>query len=91
MKRAAHSGVARAGCRARPQSITELTRHSSLTRQAITKHLRVLERAGMVRCVRAGRESRFELDVRPLSEIEEYVQRVSREEGHGAGAVEGVC
>jgi DNA-binding transcriptional ArsR family regulator len=60
-------------------SITELTRLSRLTRQAITKHLRVLERAGMVRCVRAGRESRFELDPRPLSEIEEYVQRVSRE------------
>lgn len=60
-------------------SITELTRISRLTRQAITKHLRVLERAGMVRCVRAGRESRFELDPRPLSEIEEYVQRVSRE------------
>lgn len=60
-------------------SITELTQHSRLTRQAITKHLSVLERAGMVRCVRAGRESRFELDPRPLSEIEEYVQRVSRE------------
>jgi len=60
-------------------SITELTRHSRLTRQAITKHLRVLERAGMVRCARAGRESRFELDPRPLSEIEAYVQRLSRE------------
>jgi DNA-binding transcriptional ArsR family regulator len=61
------------------QSITELTRQSRLTRQAITKHLRVLERAGMVRCVRAGRESRFELDPRPLSEIVEYLERVSRE------------
>jgi len=60
-------------------SITDLTRHSRLTRQAITKHLRVLERAGIVRCVRAGRESRFELDPRPLSEIEEYIQRLSRE------------
>ncbi|MGB6726039.1 MAG: metalloregulator ArsR/SmtB family transcription factor [Terracidiphilus sp.] len=60
-------------------SITELTRHSRLTRQAITKHLRVLERAGMVRCVHAGRESRFELDPRPFSEIEAYIQRVSRE------------
>jgi DNA-binding transcriptional ArsR family regulator len=62
-----------------PASITELTLHSRLTRQAITKHLRVLERAGMVRCVRAGRESRFELDPLPLNEIEEYVQRISRE------------
>lgn len=60
-------------------SITELTLQSRLTRQAITKHLRVLERAGMVRCKREGRESRFELDPRPLGEIEEYLQRVSRE------------
>jgi DNA-binding transcriptional ArsR family regulator len=60
-------------------SITELTRHSRLTRQAITKHLRVLERAGMVRCARAGRESLFELDPRPLVDIEEYVRSVSRE------------
>jgi DNA-binding transcriptional ArsR family regulator len=60
-------------------SITELTRHSRLTRQAITKHLRVLERAGIARCVRAGRESRFELDPRPLGEIEEYIRSVSRD------------
>jgi len=60
-------------------SITNLTRYSRLTRQAITKHLRVLERAGMVRCVRAGRESRFELDPQPLVDIEEYVRGVSRE------------
>lgn len=61
------------------ESITELTRHSRLTRQAITKHLRVLERAGMVRCIRAGRESRFALDPQPLGTIDEYVRRVSRE------------
>src|ERR1700722_7529381 len=42
-----------------PRSIAELTAGSKLTRQAITKHLRVLEGAGMVRCARAGRESRF--------------------------------
>ncbi len=33
----------------------------------------------MVRCMRTGWESRFELDPRPLSEIGEYIQRVSRE------------
>jgi DNA-binding transcriptional ArsR family regulator len=60
-------------------SITELTRRSRLTRQAIAKHLRVLERAGIVRSARAGRESRFELDPRPLADIEEYVRGVSRE------------
>jgi DNA-binding transcriptional ArsR family regulator len=64
--------------RGRPESIAHLTRGSRLTRQAITKHLRVLERAGLVRCMRAGRESRFELDRRPFKEMEEYLEFVAR-------------
>src|ERR1700745_739374 len=44
-----------------PRSIAELTAGSKLTRQAITKHLRVLEPAGVGRCGRAGRERRFAL------------------------------
>ena len=64
--------------RGQPQSIVRLTRGSRLTRQAITKHLRVLKRAGLVRCVRAGRESRFELDPRPFKDMEEYLSLVAR-------------
>lgn len=60
-----------------PRSISELTKTSKVTRQAITKHLRVLEGAGIVRCARAGRESRFELDPAPLTELREYLERVS--------------
>ena len=60
-----------------PRSIAELTAGSKLTRQAITKHLRVLERAGMVRCQRAGRESRFAFDPRPVEEMREYLEMVS--------------
>ncbi len=41
----------------RPASISQLTEGSKLTRQAITKHLRVLERARIVHGVRAGGES----------------------------------
>src|ERR1700679_1995662 len=48
-----------------------------LTRQAITKHLRVLERARIVHGVRAGRESLFELDPKPIVDIKEYVEMVS--------------
>jgi DNA-binding transcriptional ArsR family regulator len=55
------------------------TAGSKLTRQAITKHLRVLERAGMVRCERAGRESRFALDPRPMEEMRSYLETVSAE------------
>jgi len=58
-------------------SISQLTEGSKLTRQAVTKHLRILERAGMVRCRRAGRESLFELDPKPIEELREYLEYVS--------------
>lgn len=59
-------------------SISRLTEGSQLTRQSITKHLRVLEKAGMVRCAHRGRESRFELNPRPIVEMREYLERVSK-------------
>lgn len=62
-----------------PYSISQLTRGSRLTRQAITKHLRVLESAGIVRGVHAGRESRFEFDPRPIEEMKDYLDSVSRQ------------
>ena len=62
-----------------PRSIAELTAGSKLTRQAITKHLRVLERAGMVRCRREGRESQFVFDPRPVEEMRSYLDSVSAE------------
>ena len=49
-----------------PRSISQLTEGSKLSRQAITKHLRVLEEVGMVRSCRTGRESRFAFDPQPL-------------------------
>jgi DNA-binding transcriptional ArsR family regulator len=63
----------------RPHSISQLTQGSKLTRQAITKHLRVLQRAGMVRCDRQGRESRFEFDARPIEDIRQYLDLVSQQ------------
>lgn len=61
----------------RPRSISELSKDSRLTRQAITKHLRVLESAGVVHSERSGRESRFELDPRPIAELRDYLDAVS--------------
>src|SRR5438105_15514393 len=60
-----------------PRSIAQLTGGSRMTRQAITKHLRVLECAGIVHSVRSGRESRFQFDPRPLNDLQEYLGRVS--------------
>lgn len=61
-----------------PASIARLATGSRLTRQAITKHLRVLERAGIVRNLHVGRESLFAFDPRPLNELHDYLDRMSR-------------
>jgi DNA-binding transcriptional ArsR family regulator len=66
-------------CRGKAHSISQLTEGSRLTRQAITKHLHVLENAGIVRCTRAGRESHFELDPKPIADIREYLDLVSEQ------------
>jgi DNA-binding transcriptional ArsR family regulator len=66
-------------CHGQPHSISRLTKGSGLTRQAITKHLRVLEKVGMVRGVRMGRESLFAFDPEPIAEIREYLDLVSEQ------------
>ena len=60
-----------------PQSISRLAEGSTLTRQAITKHLRVLESAGVVHSVRVGRESLFAFRPEPLEDLRFYLERVS--------------
>ena len=55
---------------------------SPLTRQAITKHLRVLEGARLVGSVRVGRESLYALRPEPLKEIQSYLERVSEQWDH---------
>jgi DNA-binding transcriptional ArsR family regulator len=62
-----------------PRSIAQLTEGSRMTRQAITKHLRVLQRARIVRNVRTGRENRFEFVPEPLDEVRKYLERVSEQ------------
>lgn len=68
--------------RGKPRSISHLTRGSKLTRQAITKHLRVLEGAGVVRSVRSGRESLFEFHPEPMDELKKYLDLVSEQWDH---------
>jgi DNA-binding transcriptional ArsR family regulator len=58
-------------------SIAELTAGTRLTRQAVTKHLRVLERSRVVRCRRTGRESRFAFNPQPLESVRHYLDRIS--------------
>jgi DNA-binding transcriptional ArsR family regulator len=65
-----------------PRSIAQLTAGSRVTRQAITKHLRVLESAKILRSVRTGRENLFQFDPQPLDEAKAYLDQVSRQWDH---------
>lgn len=58
-------------------SITELTNGLDLTRQAVTKHLQVLQHAGIVRRRRSGRESRFTMRPGQLVHAQDYLTRIS--------------
>lgn len=60
-------------------SISQLTAGTKLTRQAITKHLRVLETVGMVHGVRRGRESLFQFNPEPVEELKRYLEFVSEQ------------
>jgi DNA-binding transcriptional ArsR family regulator len=66
-------------CNGVPQSISRLTAGTNLSRQAVTKHLRVLANAGVVRSVRIGRESLFELEPQPIEEVREYLDQISKQ------------
>lgn len=60
-----------------PHSISQLTQGTKLTRQAVTKHLRVLENVGIVHSIRSGRESLFKYNPKPIDELKEYLELVS--------------
>jgi len=59
------------------RSIAQLSEGHPVTRQAITKHLRVLEDARLVRQERAGRERLYALDPAPIEELRRYIDWVS--------------
>ena len=46
---------------------TSLSEHLPVTRQAVTKHLMVLDRVGLVHGTTAGREKQFRVDERQLA------------------------
>jgi DNA-binding transcriptional ArsR family regulator len=59
------------------RSIAKLASDTKLTRQAVTKHLRVLEEAGLVGSVRVGRESRFAYRPDAVEEARSFLRTIS--------------
>lgn len=66
-------------CDGRARSIAQLTGGLGLTRQGVTKHLRVLKQAGIVSASRVGRESQFTYEPEPIEQIRSYLDTVSEQ------------
>lgn len=64
-------------CRSGPLSTASLTAGTEVTRQAVTKHLRALQGAGLVRSERAGRDRIWQLKPQRLAELRAYVEAIS--------------
>ena len=61
------------------RSIQDLSSGSPISRQALTKHLRVLENARLVRSARFGREVRFKLEQEELERAQAFLATVARQ------------
>ena len=61
-----------------PLPLKELASGLPMSRQAVTKHLAALEKAGLVNVRRAGRERLHELQPEPLRAVEEWLAPYAR-------------
>lgn len=66
-------------CAEGPMSIARLTRGMDVTRQAVTKHLHVLEAAGLARARREGRDQVWAIDSRGLDDARHWLDRIERQ------------
>ena len=64
-------------CEEGPSSIAQLTSGSDVSRQAVSKHLRVMAEAGLLRVTRQGRESVWELEPRRLESARRCLDEIS--------------
>lgn len=64
-------------CREGPLSITRLAAGTTLSRQAVTKHLKVLSGAGIARGGRSGREQLWQIEARRLAEVRRLLAQIS--------------
>jgi DNA-binding transcriptional ArsR family regulator len=62
-----------------PLSTMRLSEGAAVTRQAVSKHLDVLEEAGIVRSMRSGRERVWEVDSEPLHAAQKGLELISRD------------
>lgn len=65
-------------CEMGPSSTSQVKQGIPVTRQAVSKHLQLLESAGLVTSNRRGRERLWTVQAKPLAEAGDYLARLSR-------------
>lgn len=58
--------------------VTDLAKPHRMSLPAISKHLRVLENAGLVRRQRRGRVHRLALEAKPMQEAQQWIEEYRR-------------
>jgi DNA-binding transcriptional ArsR family regulator len=58
-----------------PARVTDVAEPFAMSLNAVSKHIKVLEKAGLIRRVRQGREHTLELDPAPLQEVARWLHR----------------
>jgi DNA-binding transcriptional ArsR family regulator len=59
-------------------TVTELARPFAMSQPAISKHLKVLERAGLVKRGRDGQRRPCRIEAKPLAEADAWLERYRR-------------
>jgi DNA-binding transcriptional ArsR family regulator len=58
--------------------VTVISGHFPMSRTAVSKHLRILAEAGLVKGRKVGRETRYRLDPEPLLELKQWLAYYER-------------
>jgi DNA-binding transcriptional ArsR family regulator len=61
-----------------PACVTDLAKPFAMSLNAVSKHIKVLESAGVVQRARQGREHVLEFDARPLRDVARWAHRYER-------------
>ena len=61
-----------------PARVTDVAEPFAMSLAAVSKHVQALERAGLVRRTRQGREHTLTLDARPLRRVVQWTSRYQR-------------
>ena len=71
--------IVRKLCKGGPLSITKLAEGAGISRQAVTKHLHALHKAGLVRSERRSRERIWKLEPKRLEQVRRYLTQISEQ------------